>query len=217
MIDEVRQDIIETLKEFPSLKLLSDDKELIIEGEWLVFGEISLLEILEIRIIVPNEYPEQAPKVWEISNKFHKSPDTHFNVSEGMDGSACLFLMAERYEKLPIGTTFKTFLNGPVKEFFFSQVYFKETGIWPFGEWPHGAEGVYKYYANKFETQNIKLIYKLLEYLTIKQSRRNFMCPCGKNKKYRKCHHPLVKKINFIPSKQLEIDKEILYRTFLST
>ena len=121
------------------------------------------------------------PKVYEVGGRHSKIAkkcnvditDLHFNSN---DGTCCLGLKFPSHKSLSIGR----FLVELVIPFFYRLSYTEKFGIaasrndlW--GEYSHGAEGELEHRTeiSKFAKLN---------------PGRNDLCPCGRGKKYKKCH-----------------------------
>ncbi len=183
------------LAEFEGLRIEVVADQIHVLGRWTVFGETKIIERFEIKIEIPEDFPFSVPRVFEIGSVLGKSPNDHFNS----DDSACLFVEPERYRKWPPGSGIRDFLNGPVREFFFSQAYRRLSGTWPFGEWSHGNLGILEFYGNHFGTKSVAVIKGLLEASLQSRLFRQWRCPCGTNKRLLKCHGDSIKSLNYVP------------------
>lgn len=172
------------LSHFPYLRIVIENEKIYLVGDWPVFGESQMIKTFHIKIAIPDDYPLSVPKVYEIDDAIPKIQDRHFNPK---DGTACLFLNAERAEHCPPGTKIDAFLNGPVKEFFFSQAYFDLTGSWPFGCWAHGDEGVIEFCLYHLQITKLSQLIKFLKLLALKKPSKR-RCPCGNGKQLKSCH-----------------------------
>lgn len=208
LLSKVRADV----DAFTNLSLSVIDGVVIVSGIWSVFGKQHFIRDYSVKIVLSGDYPLSPPAVFEVGNVIPLG--RHLNG----DGTCCLFAPPERWEKWPLGASFSDFLNGAVKEYFFSQAYFELTGQWPFGEWGHNFVGVYEYYQDRL---NIESPSKMLNLIGLrnknKREVKKIACPCGKIKKYVDCHFPIVNRLNSIlPDfewKKLEVTlREVLMR-----
>lgn len=184
------------LLEFKSLKYDVLETKIVVTGLWSVYGETRFIRDYQIRIELPDDFPDSPPKVFEVEGEIPRDPDFHINIKDG--NSACLFSRPERYEKCPPGTGIKKFLNGPVKEFFFSQAYYALEKRWPFDEWSHENEGIIEYYAKCLNTGDIRIIESLLYLALEPRFYRQWKCPCGSNIRLIKCHKQQVESLKSI-------------------
>ncbi|HAR42937.1 MAG TPA: hypothetical protein DCS07_09960 [Bdellovibrionales bacterium] len=185
---EVLDRVKAELMAFPYLRYHFNGEQFEVEGRWPVYGEASLIREYQMRIVFPDRYPDEVPVVFEIGGEIEKSPGNHFNP----DGSACLFAPPERWEKWPPGSGFTEFLNGPVKEFFFSQAYRSLTGKWIFGERSHGDDGVIEYFLERLSLQNRDQLRRVLDIPVVEEPPRQWKCPCSQNKRLKNCHWHLI-------------------------
>jgi hypothetical protein len=70
---------------------------------------------------------------------------------------------------------------------------YKHHGKTPNGEWAHGAEGVLADYRERFNVQNDSDVPSLLRVLVEDIYRGHIPCPCGSNKRLRKCHGDILR------------------------
>lgn len=190
-LQSVRSDV----DSFPNLSLDIVEGAVVVQGSWSVFGEYRFIRDYEVRIVFPDDYPLTPPLVFETGGAI--PPKRHLNG----DGTCCLFAPPERWEKWPLGSSFASFLNGAVKEYFFSQAHFDLTGEWPFGEWGHDFVGIYQYYQEKLDVASPDEMLALIRNRNLSKKKSKLVdCPCGKKKKYFECHFFLVDQLSsFLP------------------
>ncbi|HHT9706117.1 hypothetical protein SDB85_11260 [Legionella pneumophila serogroup 8] len=175
----------EELSGFNDLKFNIIDEEVIVEGYWTVHGQDKPIMRYKIKIIIPSDYPQTIPKIFEIDNLIPKKIERHFNPA---DNSACLFVKPERWKHWPLGSGIDVFLNGPVKDFFFSQTYYDLTGIWPFGEYNHGDLGIIEYFLKFLNLTNVLSLYEFFPYIDLMKPEKRLLCPCRSGIRFRQCH-----------------------------
>jgi len=107
------------------------------------------------------------------------------------------------------GITITQYLIEKVIPFFSNQAYRIEEGCYAYGEYPHGDEGIFRYYSSILQVQTFPEVLRLLSYV-IQNDRpsRVSKCFCGNGKKFRHCHRDAFDKIKLI-------DKEDLIRHFV--
>lgn len=180
------KDIRDSLTLYPKLSLQQTKDNYFIQGTWEVSSNEALIDTFEIKIDIPDKYPEILPSVFELSGKIPKKPDRHIE----RQGNACLFVQDARWEIWPIGDSFLNFLRIPVHNFFLWQVYFDEYGTPPpWGERGHGEKGIVEYYLEKFQLSDIRKVFKLL--VAINQPHKK-SCPCGSQKQSSQCHENIL-------------------------
>ncbi len=188
---DIKEEVIKDVSQYPGLRSCMEENHFVISGVWPVYEDIEEKKHLDsflIKMVFPNDYPNSLPKIYEIGKRIKtKNPDTHFYN----DSFACLFYPTERYIHFPKNEPFqfKKFLDGPVKSFFFSQLFYIYHKKWPFGERSHDLKGMLEFYSEKLEIPcNKKSVLKALSYLLKPKIRGDWPCPCG-NKKLRECSH----------------------------
>lgn len=180
---------------YSQLTVNSIDTKIELSGRWPVWGKEEKIREYEIRIVLPDDYPVSVPRVFEIGGAIPWSADFHINSD---DGSACLFVQPERHEQWPLGSGMMKFLEGPVKAFFFSQAYHELSGLWPFGEWRHGDNGILQYYADRLNERRLNILIDLLETSLLPKIYRQWKCPCSSGKRTKYCHGDRILRIKSI-------------------
>ena len=75
-----------------------------------------------------------------------------------------------------------------VESYFFSFEYFKRFGVFPFGERPHGLDGLLNTYQELLDEADPRKAAALLKYCADENYRGHIDCPCGSGKRLRQCH-----------------------------
>lgn len=139
---------------------------------------------------------DAAPKVREVGGRIPHTLERHNPA-----GQACLFVVDEKSLYWNKNTSIVDFIkNGPVRDFFFGQTFFQETGRWPFGERPHGFAGVVDYYLEVLQTKKLEQVINFLELLGEENVPSGCLCYCGKVKWLRTCHFDKLCQIRTIIS-----------------
>lgn len=212
---QLYEQTIKDVEQYSGLCHCIEKDHFIVFGAWPVYGgskEQSHIEDLLIKILFPNNYPKELPEVYETGGRIKiKNADTHFYPNK----SACLFYPRERYLLFPEEKEFrlKTFLDGPVKNFFFSQLFYIYHNKWPFGQRSHNIKGLLEFYGEKLDIScDTKSISTSLSYLLKPQIKGHWPCPCG-NDKIRKCHVDHFRSLsNKIPKKAIDVDMDLLIK-----
>ncbi len=215
---ELYKQAVEVVSQYKGLRHRIENNQFIIFGAWPVYGDSDGKKWLEdflIKIVFPNNYPDELPKVYETGNRIKiKTVDTHFDK----DDSACLFFPTERYLHFPTNEPFqfKKFLEGPVKGFFFSQLHYIHYKKWPFGQRSHDIEGLLEFYGEELNIPcDQKSISIALSYLLKPQIKGHLPCPCGIDK-LRKCHVEKFRLLNNkIPKEAIKKDISYLEKNLL--
>lgn len=82
---------------------------------------------------------------------------------------------------------------------------------WPFGQWAHGAKGIFQFYRKLLRTSDLRVMTTYLEYLAAKKVKGHWPCPCRNGKKLCDCHFDQIKDLREkISRKDAEISLNIL-------
>ena len=192
-------------KNFPSLRLITDG-ELRIEGEIEISDKSGKKwETFSVEIRPSESFPYRFPLLYEVGGKIPKIPDWHINP----DGSCCVDVEPSELIYCKNGITITQYLIEKVFPFFSNQAYRIEEGCYAYGEYPHGDEGIFRYYSTLLRVQTFPEVLRLLSFV-IQNDRpsRVSACFCGNGKKFRHCHRDAFDKIKLI-------DKEHLIRHFM--
>ncbi|MGG2382874.1 hypothetical protein, partial [Salmonella enterica] len=82
----------------------------------------------EIRMLIPDNYPNSLPKVFEIGDKLDPKYE-HVNP----DGSLCLAVPMEERQFFLKDPTLLGFVNNLIVSYFYSYCSWKKCGTFPFG------------------------------------------------------------------------------------
>jgi hypothetical protein len=173
----------------PYLSAVELDDYFQISGKFIVapsYDEAAngAIDHFEICIIVRRNFPRSEPIVFETGKRIPKTVDRHCYA----DGACCTGVWDEWRAKHN-RPTLETFLEGPVRNYFLSQIYFEIHGSWPFGERSHGIAGIWEACADLLEVKNDpKLILRYLRVLAAPWPKGHWLCPCGSLRLIRECH-----------------------------
>lgn len=82
-----------------------------------------------------------------------------------------------------------------VEPFFFWQIEYEiSDGQNENKAYLHGADGTLQFYKEILKTDDIKIVYRFIGYLTKKKIKGHWCCYCDSGKKIRDCHFKLIKK-----------------------
>jgi hypothetical protein len=181
-IETIRADLFE---KYPNLHVFINQDEVVeIAGSFPVLGACGEeLDRYSVSIILPKSYPKDLPKVYEVGGRLPHNSNYHINN----DGSACVLIPDDRWQCFPEGAPFLHYLDVPLRNFFLSQTYYEEKGIWPFGQWSHGKEGVFEYYRWLLGSVDNLTIHRFLHILKKNNLKKHYDCPCGSGHKIKKC------------------------------
>lgn len=172
----------------PKLSVKKYRKDFVLSGKFVVSdgaSEDGPLAEFDVAIFVPSEFPDIEPTVWETAGKLPKDIDRHTYAE-----TACCTCVWEEWLAQNPAPTFRAYLEGPVYNFFLSQLYFEEFAEWPFGERKHGIDGIVQAASNILDLQELTLDAAItyMRVLSASQLKGHFDCPCGSGSKLRSCH-----------------------------
>jgi len=185
----LQQEVKET---YPYLHFSLRNDTVILSGHYQLIDGNNIVDTFLIEVVFPHRYPKGIPSVYEVGRRIPRTADRHIYPS----GEACLFLPHQLAEIVPKGSSFLDFLNGPVKSFFVSQSYYELTELWLFGEWSHGEDAIYEFYAPLLKTKDRLTINKFIKLISRKEIKGHWLCPCGSGKLLRHCHYDEVDKLH---------------------
>lgn len=172
----------------PGLRFLVSDEGVVVEGIYAIRDDSGVIDEFAVRVILPTDYPDSAPVVFETGGRTPRDPDRHVN----RDGTACVLLPESRWQIWPAGSSLVSFFDGPIKNFFVSQGIVERGGPWPFGQWSHGDAGRREYYREVFGTDNVVAVRGFLSCAMAPQFKGHWDCPCGSGQRIRGCHMEMI-------------------------
>lgn len=209
---EILEDVKFQLKSnYPTLHVVIERNVVFIKGSLFIKNPSTGFEVdrFGIEIVLPDDYPNSIPRVYESEGRIPKVIDRHFMS----DGSACLFFRDEQFKFYNRKTPIKDFIGTPVYNFFLSQAYFDLTGKWIFGERSHGPSATWEYYTEELGTNDLNTIGRFLCFLASDKVSLKQKCYCGSNKLLVHCHMTKVIQIRQkIPVQKAMLSlRDILY------
>lgn len=175
---------------FSELRFMVEGDIVYVRGSFAVRFEGRVLDRYSVELQLPRNHPAGLPVVRETGGRIPRRDDRHINTA---DGTACVLLPDERWRLWPTGSPLLKFLNGPLHSFFLAQTMVEEGEPWPFGQWAHGAKGIFQFYRELLKTSDLRVMTTYLDYLTAKKVKGHWACPCGRGKNLRDCHFDQVK------------------------
>jgi len=174
---------------FPNLCVVVEGDTVYVRGSFAVIFEERALDHYTVELKLPPDHPYSLPIVREVGGRIPHNDDRHVN---SVDGTACVLLPDERWRLWPPGASLLSFLTGPMHSFFLAQSLVEAGEPWPFGQWAHGAKGIFQYYREILKTTDLRVITTYLEYMTAKKVKGHWPCPCKSNRHLRNCHFSVV-------------------------
>ncbi|MCB9503079.1 MAG: hypothetical protein H6696_14195 [Deferribacteres bacterium] len=176
-------------------------------------NQIIISDFYEIEIcFVCSNGKSQLPLVYEtggrikrLANKLSRPlADLHIYP----DSRLCLVGLLDEEEKLSL----PEFIDGPILQFCYDESYYEKYGRWPRGQYSHGAEGIVENFLDRFKNGKVnkeKCLEILRQYPTWERYyqllntkkdkiKGHHRCPCGTEKKIRKCHPKVWEGLNIL-------------------
>lgn len=180
----------ETTAAFPLLRLGVREGKVVLAGPFPLVHEEVEWDRYEIEVVLPDDFPDGAPLVFETAGRIKRLAQEHAYAS----GRVCLFVPGERWKYWPEGESLVAFLQGAVRSYLIAHAIYECTGEWVFGERPHGAAGVYEAYREMTGMPDDAAAMRFLEALaTPIAPKGHHPCPCGSGQRLRACHAALVR------------------------
>lgn len=185
-MSRVIKDIDAGLKSYPDLRRVTKDGCVQVKGEIpLVHPKKGEIDRYEVLIKFPESFPRCFPKVIETSKKIPRVAERHVNH----DNTLCLAVLPEERVISKNGMSFKFFLDKVLVPHLARETYRERKEVYPDGEYAHGYEGIWEYYAGILgQVDRTKIIEELELIAHSKWPGRNHKCPCGSGLKFKNCH-----------------------------
>ncbi len=175
----------EVQSQYPTLQFFRERDGIVVRGSFPLLHDGRVLDRYSIEIELPRNDPDDIPVIRETGGRIARIENNHVNKAAG---DICLFVPDERWRIFPLGSSLLNFLDGPVRNYFLG-FSLKQLGEpWPFGERPHGKDGIIQLYAELLGTSDLQTITRYLECLSRATLKGHWLCPCGSGKRIRKCH-----------------------------
>lgn len=188
--------------EYPDLRLVIKDDRPEFRGSFPIRDETGEIDRFSIEIAFPDGV-KALPAIREIGGRIPLDRDRHVNVPSGYICADVPELVMLRGE-----ASLLSYLNGPVRNFFLSQLSVESGKGWPFSQWDHGKDGLVQAYGEMLGVTGEKIIKAYLDFVSSKEIKGHWLCPCGSGRRIRDCHFEDVKKL------RERIPREIARRAF---
>lgn len=188
----VRREVTEALAfDQPLMQIQQMENTLRAQGEYrlrpLIIAEDALrcLARHRIRIEVANSYPHEEPVVTMLDWSLPRGHQNHIDAA-----GICCITTFDIWRITSHDTSFKAYLEGPLRNFFLSHLVRKHDGIWPFDEWSHDALGMVEAVAVEIIgcqpiARTIRTI--LRQHANGQKINPNMRCPCRSGQNLDKC------------------------------
>lgn len=174
---------------FPELHFAVENDIVFVRGSFPVMFEGQVLDRYSVEMQLARSHPAGLPIVRETGGRIPCDIDRHILSN----GTACVLIPDERWRLWPAGSPLLKYLTGPLHSFFLAQTMVEEGRPWPFGQWAHGAKGIFQFYRELLKTSDLRTMMTYLDYLAAKKVKGHWPCPCRTGKKLRDCHFDQVK------------------------
>jgi len=170
----------------PHLELVELDSGFVAKGRYVLNDgprPDGPLEEFEIELLVHAEYPKFEPIVRETGDRIPREVDRHM-----YGNSRCCTCVWEEWLSVSDDVSFSSFVEGPLHNFFLSQLHFELHNEWPFGERSHGIQGFVESISRILGfrvDQNEAMTH--LNTIISKNTKGHWLCVCGSGKKIRDC------------------------------
>jgi len=168
---------------YPDLGIFIESDTVYLRGSFPIEHEQEVLDRYSIEIELPADWPASAPILRETGGRIPWGPARHVNPN----GVACP-LVPEEWLLSPQRESLLAFLDGPVHNFFLGQSLAEHGESWPFGERPHGKPGLLQSYGELLGTTDELAILRYLDYLSRREIKGHWDCPCRSGQRLRSCH-----------------------------
>lgn len=126
----------------PYLDIAVRDEVVAVEGTYLLLAKLPAyqdrgpLAEHRIRIEIPANFPATEPKVTMLDDSIPRHDRFHCSSA-----GVCCVTVYETWVVAQKNPSIGAFLEGPLRNFFLSQLLRRKGKDWPFDEWDHGIEG----------------------------------------------------------------------------
>ena len=189
----IESDFAELSERFRGLNLVFASGGIFVQGVLgfsAQYGGVVMADSYTIEIGIPHSYPSVPPNIRECGDRVPKEFHT------GEDGLLCLGSSLDVKMKFDANPTLLGYVTELVIPYFFSFSCWEKYGVMPYGELPHGGEGILNYYCELFNTPSHLAVLNLLALLATESYRGHIACPCGSGLRLRKCHGSILMRIS---------------------
>ncbi len=187
LLEEIQQEVAAVQ---PQLQWIFAEEDLRVVGTYCVNKDGQILERFAIRYSVNKSNPCGLPIVWETAGRIPRVTDPHHVNAH--DGSLCVILPEAYWYHYPRGLSVADFMESPLRAHLSGQVLVLRGKQWPAGEWGHGPNGPFQFYAGLLGTGDPRAVLELVKMLAGPVVKGHWSCPCGSQLIIRHCHRELI-------------------------
>ena len=206
----VEREQIRIKQAFPTLALdTATGSEAMVTGVLEVIPDVGFSTTLAI----PHNYPNGVPILKCNQKEIPWDADRHVYPN----GMACLCVASEYRTHWPKGSDITDFLSKLVVPYFVAQSYFDTHGHWPAtGQRSHGRAGIiesYRELLSPLGSVTERTVHDTMKLMArVSPPKGHDSCPCGSERKLRKCHRELFWKLrNKIDRRHAASDYAMVY------
>lgn len=175
-------------------ELAADKKDGFVEitGRYSLRDEEGEYDAFDVQIRLFDGYPDVEPKMYEVGERIPREPERHVNPD-----NSCCFGVWERWCLLADDNSVRAFLQGPVRSYFVSQVVCELKGVWPFGEFSHGGDGLVEAGAELLSCPNNSgSVIAMIDAVLAGDFPPEDQCPCGSKVRAADCHLDQIERLH---------------------
>lgn len=175
-----------------SFRIDPDSGLMCLQGNITLQADCGVTTEISVRIVFPTGYPDLEPAAFDAAGRFPVSDDRHIIAG----GRFCLWLPpCSRWDKNDPNKLLR-FLD-EVTVFLERQLIYDATGgkEWPGSQYEHGRAGYEQFMLSALGgcEDHFRALFPAIAGQD--DPGRNDPCPCGSNKKYKRCHAQVVEEI----------------------
>ena len=196
MTNEVKKQVRELTRVHKGLTCISRRKrETVVKGglsfEASREGLPTISGRFDVELTVPKKYPEVLPRARETGGAVDPGCG-HVNP----DGTLCLAAPVEARVIFSERESLLGFVDLLVVPYLYGCRYWKKHGRRPFGERPHGGEGIVRYYKEEWRLDDCVAALSAVSFLLERGYRGHLDRPCGSGFKVRDRHGRTLLKLH---------------------
>lgn len=183
----LQADVQDVLQLHPELSLVEKNNiPTAIQGKYNVRDDKRVVQgVFDIRVVIPQNYPNEFPILIEKSKNIERKIDRHINPH----GIACEEI--NQMEKIIAakGITIRQYFDRYVHKYFCWQLVYDEEGNQNLDEWEHEGIGVQNFYRQYLSLNDDATVFACISLIALNRiPGRNDPCPCKSGKKVKQCH-----------------------------
>mgnify|MGYP003381933875 CR=1 FL=1 len=176
---------------FPGLQSAWREGRLEFTGRLTIADQKGELGSFDIRIAIPDQYPDTLPLVFETSKRIPRISRRHIYP----DGSCCVGTELDLWVSQDETTSLADFAESVVVPYFVGQLLVEEGAPWPQGERAHGRDGIWQSLLILTQTHSRGVALRILRLLENPKPPGQSPCPCGNGKRLRDCCSVKIRKL----------------------